>query len=164
MGRDLVGDHALADVLDLGQAQVFLGRHVAEHAGTVPAGQGRADGRGDVVVAGCDVGHQRAQHVERRLVALDGLFLHVHGDLVHRHVAGAFHHHLAAAGLGPPGQLAQRLELGELGGVGRVGDAAGPQAVAQAERDVVLPHDVAQIVEVGVERVFLVPRRTSTGP
>ncbi len=57
--------------------------------------------------------------------------------------------------LGPPGQLAQGLELGELGGVGCVGDAAGPQAVAQAEGDVVLPHDVAQVVEVRVERVFL---------
>ena len=138
MGRDLVGDHPLADVLDLGQAQVLLGRHVAEHAGAVPAGQGRADGRGDVVVARGDVGHERAEDVERGLVALDRLLLHVHGDLVHRHVAGAFHHDLAAAGLGPAGQLAQGLELGELGGVGGVGDAAGPQAVAQAERDVVL--------------------------
>ena len=49
-----------------------------------------------MVVAGGDVGHQRAEHVERGLVALDGLLLHVHGDLVHRHVAGPFDHHLAA--------------------------------------------------------------------
>ena len=70
-------------------------------------------------------------------------------------MAGAFHHDLAAADLRPAGQLAQGLELGELGGVGGVGDAAGPQAVAQAERDVVLPHDVAEVVEMGVKRVFL---------
>ena len=48
------------------------------------------------------------------------------------------------------------LQLGELGRVRGVGDAAGAQAVAQAERDVVLPHDVAQVVEMRVERVLLV--------
>ena len=53
------------------------------------------------------------------------------------------------------GQLAQGLQLGELGGVAGVGDRAGPQAVAQAPGHVVLPHDVAQVVEVRVERVLL---------
>ena len=53
------------------------------------------------------------------------------------------------------GQLAQHVELGELGLVAGVGDRAGPQAVAQAPGDVVLPHDVAQVVEVRVERVLL---------
>src|SRR5208337_2691108 len=50
MRGDLVGDHALANVFNLGQAQVFLGCHVAKHAGAVPAGEGRTDGRGDVVI------------------------------------------------------------------------------------------------------------------
>ena len=158
VGGDLVGDDPLAHVLDLGEAQVLLGRDVAEHAGPVPAGQGRADGRGDVVVARGDVGDQRAEHVERGLVALDGLLLHVHGDLVHRDVARALDHHLAAARLRPAGQLAQGPQLGELRGVGGVGDAAGPEAVAQAAGDVVLPHDVAELVEVRVERILLLVR------
>ena len=124
MGGDLVGDDPLADVLDLGQAEVLLGRDVAEHARPVPAGERRADGRGDVVVARGDVGDERAEHVERGLVALDGLLLHVHGDLVHRDVAGAFDHDLAAARPAAAGQLAEGLQLGELGGVGGVGDAS----------------------------------------
>ena len=40
-------------------------------------------------------------------------------------------------------ELAQRLELGELRLVARVGEAAGPQAVAQRVADVVLRHDLA---------------------
>ena len=137
---------------------MLLGGDVAEHARAVPAGQGRADGRGDVVVARRDVGHQRAEHVEGGLVALDRLLLHVHGDLVHRQVAGTFDHHLAAARPGPSGQLAQRLQLGELRRVGGVGDRAGAQAVAEAPGHVVLPHDVAEVVEPRVDRVLGVVR------
>ena len=35
---DFIGDHSLADVIDLGQAQVLLGSDIAEHARAVPAG------------------------------------------------------------------------------------------------------------------------------
>ncbi len=38
VGRDLVGDAALLDVVLLGQAQVLLGRDVAEHRGAVVGG------------------------------------------------------------------------------------------------------------------------------
>ena len=50
MGRDLVGDDAGLHVLAIGQPQVLLGRHVAQHGSAVPADHGRADGRRDVVV------------------------------------------------------------------------------------------------------------------
>ena len=60
----------------------------------------RADRRGDVVVARRDVGRQRPERVERRLAALSQLLFHVDLDLVHRHVAGALDHHLAALGVG----------------------------------------------------------------
>jgi hypothetical protein len=43
VGGDLVGDAALLDVVRLGQAEVFLGRHVAEHRGAVIGRGGRAD-------------------------------------------------------------------------------------------------------------------------
>jgi hypothetical protein len=42
--RDLVGDAALLHVVLLGQAQVFLGRDVAEHARAVVGRRRRADG------------------------------------------------------------------------------------------------------------------------
>ena len=37
MGGDFVADDARADILFIGQTKVFLGRHVAEHRGPVPA-------------------------------------------------------------------------------------------------------------------------------
>ena len=70
-------------------------------------------------------------------------------------MAGALDHHLHAVLPGDLGQLAQGLQLGELGRVVGVGDAAGAQAVAQRERDVVGPHDLADVLEVLVEEVLL---------
>ena len=96
MRRDLVGDHAHLDVVAVGQAQVLLRRHVAEHGGAEPADHGGADAGRDVVVARRDVGRERPQRIERRLAALLELLVHVDLDLVHRHVAGALDHHLAS--------------------------------------------------------------------
>jgi len=61
---DLVGDDSVLDVVAVGQAEMFLRRHVAEHRRGVPADHRRPDGRGDVVVAGSDVGDERPQRVE----------------------------------------------------------------------------------------------------
>ena len=96
------------------------------------------------------------ERIERRLAAFLELLLHVDLDLVHGHVAGTFDHHLAALVPGDLGELAQGLELGELGAVVGVGDRARPQAVAERERHVVFAHDVADLVEALVEEALLV--------
>ena len=84
------------------------------------------------------------------------LLLHVHRDLVERHVTGALDHHLDVVPPGPLGELAEDPQLRELGLVGGVGEAAGAQAVAQAVGHVVGAQDLAQLVEVGVPGVLLV--------
>ena len=94
MRRDLVRDDALLHVVAVRQAQVLLGRDVAQHRGAGPADHRGADGAGDVVVARRDVDGQRAERVERRLVAVLELLVHVGLDQVHRHVARAFDHGL----------------------------------------------------------------------
>jgi hypothetical protein len=153
---DLVGDEALFHVVGPRQAEVLLRRDVAEHRGAGGAGHGGADGAGDVIVAGRDVGHERAEHVERRLVAEVHLLLHVHLDLVERHVTRAFDHHLDVLLPRALGELAQRLQLGELRGIARVGEAAGAQTVAGADGHVVLRADLEDLVPVRVERVLFV--------
>ena len=81
--------------------------------------------RGDVVVAGRDIGRQRAQRVERRLVAELELPVHVLFDQVHRHVAGTFDHGLHVVLPRDLRQLAERLELAELRRVVGVGGQPG---------------------------------------
>src|SRR3546814_11202056 len=63
------GDDAVLVVVAVRHPVVLLGGYVAEHLGAVPADHRRADRAGDVVVARRDVGRQRAERVERRLVA-----------------------------------------------------------------------------------------------
>ena len=69
VGGEFVGDDAGFDVVFVRQAEVFLRRDVAEHGAAIPADHGGADAAGDVVVAGGDVGGERAERVEGRFVA-----------------------------------------------------------------------------------------------
>jgi hypothetical protein len=163
VGGDLVGHDAVLDVVLVGQAEVFLGRHIAKHGRAVPADHGRADGAGDVVVARRDVGGQRAQGVEGRFAAEAQLLVHVELDHVHRHVAGAFDHHLHVVLPGDLGQFAEGFQFAHLRRVVGVVDRAGTQAVAEAEGDVVGLHDFADVLEVGVEEVLLVVRQAPLG-
>jgi hypothetical protein len=71
-------------------------------------------------------------------------------------VAGAFDHHLDVVLPGDLGELAEGGELGELGFVIGVGDGAGAEAVAEGEGDVVRLHDLADLLEAGVEEALLV--------
>ncbi len=64
---------------------------------------------------------------------------------------------------GDLGQLAQGLQLGELGLVVGVGDGAGAQPVAERERHVVGGEDLADLVEVGVEEVLVVMGEAPVG-
>jgi hypothetical protein len=73
-------------------------------------------------------------------------------------VAGALDHHLHILRPGALGELAQRVELGELRLVVGVVDAAGAQAVAEAVGDVIGLHDLGDLVEAFVEEAFLVVR------
>ena len=163
VGGDLVGDHALAHVVLVRQAEVLLRRDVAEHRAAEPADHRRADRAGDVVVAGRDVGRQRPERVERRLGALLQLELHVFLDELHRHVAGAFDHHLAIVLPRLLRQFAERGQFRQLRLVVRVRARAGTQAVAEREGDVVGLHDLANLVEVRVEKILLVMREAPLG-
>eukprot|EP00951_Prasinocladus_malaysianus_P010243 scaffold75047_cov39-Prasinocladus_malaysianus.AAC.1 len=123
---------------------------------TCGADGGCPNGRGNVVVARGDVGGERPEGVEGRLAAPVQLLVHVVLDLVEGHVAGALVHDLDVLLPGAAGELALHLELEELGLVVGVLDAAGTQAVADGQRDVVLGADIQDLVPVLVRKVLLV--------
>ena len=154
--RYLVGHDTRAHIVAVGQCQVFLGRDVAEHGRAERADDGGTNGRGDVVVARGNVGDERAECVEGRLVAFLNLALHVLGYFVHGHVAGTFDESLHTFVPGTGDEFAHGVEFGKLGTVVGVVDGAGTQAVAQRDGHVVAGADVADVVEVFVEEAFAV--------
>jgi hypothetical protein len=79
---------------------------------------------------------------------------HVCLELVHRHVPRSLDHDLHALRPGALGELTQGAELGELRRVGRIGDRAGTQAVAERDGDVVSATDGEHLTEALVERVL----------
>ena len=155
VGGDTAGDDALFDVVHVGQGQMFGGRDVAQEGRAVGRRHRAADGGGDVVVAGSDVGNEGAEHVKRRAPADALLHFHVGGDLIQRHVPRAFDHDLNVLVPGAAGQFAEADELLDLTDVGGVGETAGAAGVAEADGDVVLAADVEDLVEMGIKRVFL---------
>ncbi|VUM29528.1 hypothetical protein PGKDCPLP_04316 [Stenotrophomonas maltophilia] len=163
MRGDAVGHDAVAYVLAVGQAEVLLRRHVAQHRRTEPTDHRRTDRAGDVVVARCDVGGQRPQRIERRFAAFAQLLVHVLLDQLHRHVAGAFDHGLHVVLPGDLRQLTQRLQLTELRGIVGICDAAWAQAVTQREGHVIGLHDLADLFEMRVEEILLVVRQAPLG-
>ena len=84
-----------------------------------------------MVIAGRDVGGERPQRIEGGLAAFAQLFLHVHLDLVHGHMARPFDHDLTALVPGDLRQFPERFEFSELGRIIGVGNRAGAQAIAQ---------------------------------
>ena len=154
VGGDLVGDDAFLDVVPVGQAEMLLGRHIAQHRRTVPANHGSADARGNVIVSRRDVGGERTQGIERRFEAIGQLLFEVLLDELHGNVAGPFDHDLHVMLPGNLGELAEGLQLAELRLVIGIGDGARAQPVAEGEGHVVLLHQLAHVFEVLVEEAL----------
>src|SRR6185312_12096106 len=154
MRGDLVGDHAGFHIVSIGQPQMLLRRHVAEHRRAIPADHRCPDGRGDVVVARCDIRREGPEGVERRLPTGRELLVHVLFDLVHRDVTRSLDHDLTVAMPGDLRELPERLELGELCGIVCIRDGAGPQTVAEREAHVIRAADLADLLEMLVEETL----------
>ena len=152
--RNLVRDHPILHVLLVGQPQMLLRRHVAQHARAMPADQRSANRARDVVVAGGNVRDQRAKGIKRRPETVLHFLVHLLLDLVQRHMPRSFDHHLHVALPRLRRQLAQRLQLTELRIVRSIGDRPWPEPVAQREAHVVLRHRLHDAIEVLVQEIL----------
>ena len=155
MGGDAIGDHSLVDFVLVREAEMFGGGHIAEQAGAIIGGGGGPDTGGDVVIAGCDVGHDRAKDIERGSIAEFLLAFHVGLDLVEGDVSGALDHDLHAFAAAPVDQFRQGVEFGELGGIAGIGQASGTEPVAKRDGDVMLPANLDDLIPMGEEGVVL---------
>ncbi len=159
VGGDLICDHAVFDVFLVRQAEVFFRRDVAEHCRAEPPDHRRADGAGDVIVTGRDVGNERAERIKRGLFADLKLLAHVLFDECIGTWPGPSIITCTSCFQAIFSQLAQRLQFGELRGVVGVGGAARPKPVAERKGDVVGLHDLADLFEVFVEEVLAMVRQ-----
>ena len=129
MSRDFVSNTPLFDVIFLRKPQVFLRRHIAQHACSVIASGGGANATRNVVVAREDVRHERPKNIERRAVAQRALQFHVEFNLIEGHVPRTFNHHLHAHAPGALSQLADRFQLRQLCAVCGISQSAWSKAI-----------------------------------
>ena len=154
MGGQFIGHHADFHIIAVRQAKMLFGRYIAQHGGAKPANHACANSRSDMVIAGRNIGGERAEGVERGLVTNVELFGDVLVDFMHGHMARTFDHHLTALVPGDFGQLAQGFQLGKLRFVIGVRNGTGAQAVAKAERYIIGAHNVANVLKVLVEEAL----------
>ena len=131
------------------------GRDVAQEVGARGGRHGAADSGGDVIVARGDIGDQRAEHVEGRIVAQALLQTHVRLDLVEGHMAGTLNHDLHAGVPSALGELADLDKLGDLTGVGCVVGAARTHGIADGDGHIMLMQNLKHLIVVLVERVLV---------
>src|SRR6266404_3331454 len=82
---------------------------------------------------------------------------------MHGYMTRTFDHYLTVVFPGDLCQLAECFQFSKLRFVIRVGNRAGTQAVAQAKRNVVRRHDLADVSEARVEKTFLMMSETPLG-
>ena len=160
MGGYLIGDDTCAHIFFVGQCKVLLWGDVAQHGRAQPADLRRTDSRSDMVVARCNVRNQRAERVERRIVAFLYLAFHILLNLVHGHVSGSFDKSLHVLCPGAEHKLAHGIEFGKLRFVVGIVRRAGTQAVAQGNGYIVLRQYIADVVKMFVQETFAVVHQT----
>lgn len=107
-----------------------------------------------MVVAGRNVGYQRAERIERRVVALLYLTLHILRNLIHRHMARTFDKRLNILCPSTLHKLSHRVELGKLGAVVGIIDTARTKAVAKRNGYVIFSQNVAYIIKMLIEETL----------
>ena len=160
MGSNLIGDDSRTHVFAVRQSQMLFGSNVTEHGCSQPSYLGCTDGRSNVVVTRSYVCHQRAERIERCVMTVFYLALHVFLYLVQGHVSRTFDEGLHILFPCTYYEFAHCVEFGELGFVVGIGNTAGAQSVSQRDCHVVLGKDVADVVEVFVEERFAVVDKT----
>ena len=113
-----------------------------------------------MIITGCDVGGQRSQGIKWSLPAEGKLQVHVLLDHVHRHVARPLDHHLHIVLPGDICKLPKSLQLTDLGLVVGIVDRPRTQSITEAEGYIIGLHDLADLLEVGVEKAFPVMGKT----
>ena len=73
-------------------------------------------------------------------------------------MARAFHHHLTALFPCAPRELSKNVQLCKLRLIASISNRTRPQTITETPRDIVCTKNVAQLLEVGVERVLLAMR------
>jgi hypothetical protein len=107
-----------------------------------------------MIVPGRDIRNYRAENIKRGFLADFLLTFHIHSDLIERNMPGTFNHNLHAPNAATFNQFSQNIQLAELGGIRGIGETAGPEAVAERNRDIVFDQNIQNLIPMLIKRIF----------
>ena len=156
MGCYLIGNDSRAYIFLIWQCKVLLRSYVAQHGSTKPGYLSSTYGTCYMVVAGSNICNNRAKCVERSLVTLVELALHILTYLMHRHMSGALNECLHILIPRPKHKLAHSVKLGKLGSIVGIGSTSWAQTIAKTQGNIVARYYIADIIKMLVQETLLV--------
>ena len=148
---NLIRDDPCAYVFAVGQTQVFFRSHVTQHRSSQPSDLCGSDSRSNVVISRSNVGYQRAQRIERCVVTVLDLTLHILLNLMQGHVSRSFDESLHVLVPCTQYEFSQGIQFRKLRFVVRICDTARTETVSQGYRYVILGQDIADFIKMLVQ-------------
>ena len=90
MSCNLIGHNTYTHIFLVRQSEMFLWCYVAEHSGSHPCYLSSTNSGSDMVIARCDISNDRTECIERSLMTMVELTIHVLTDLLHRNMTRTF--------------------------------------------------------------------------
>ena len=106
-------------------------------------------------IARCNIGHKRAEDIERSAHADGLLYFHIGRNLIHRNVARSLNHNLNVFLPGTFGEFAEAHQLFNLADIRCVGKAARTAGVTERNGHIVFTADIENLIVILVERILL---------
>ena len=156
VGGYLIGNDSCTYIFLIRQRKVLLRSYIAQHGGAKPSYLRSTNGTGNMVVAGSNIGNNRTKCVERSLVALVELALHILTYLMHGYMTRTFDECLHILVPSSEHKLAHSVELCKLSCIVGIGSTSGAQTVAKTQGHIVAGNDIAYIIKMLVKETLLV--------
>ena len=114
MSCNLIGHNTYTHIFLVWQCEMFLWCYVAEHSGSHPCYLCSTDSGSDMVIARCDISNDRTESIERSLMTMVELTIHVLTNLLHRNMTRTFDECLYILIPCTKHELAHCVKLGKL--------------------------------------------------
>ena len=156
MGSYLICNYAHTNILSVRESEVLFRSDIAEHRRAEPSDLCRSDSGSDMVVTGCDIGNERSKSVERCIMALLDLALHILFDFVERHMTRTLYKCLYIIFPSTLNEFAESVEFRKLCFIISIVDRTGTETIAKRNCNVVLCKDFANFIEMLIKEALFI--------
>src|SRR5574344_2505282 len=130
---------------------MLLWSYIAEHGCTQPGNLCRPNGTCDVVIARSNISHNRSERIERCLMTMIQLPLHILTNFIHRHMTRTLYEGLHILCPSTDDQFSHRVKFGKLCSIIRICNTTRAQTIAQRESHIISSPEVTYFIKMVIK-------------